>query len=106
MKSAEDVESSSENDIIPFNEEERIKKVRSFDLKGTEEVLDSLAHRARNMFNVPIALVAIVESKKVLFKGNAGMEELNEAAREISLCSLAILSDEVTVFQNAIEEKC
>lgn len=92
--------------IIPENEVQRLKKVRSFDIPGSEGVLKSLTDLARDIFDVPIALVAIVESNKVFFKANSGMEDVTEISRGVSLCSLAILSNDVTVFQNALEEKC
>ena len=102
----EAVENTTNNNLKSVNEAERIKKVRSYDIPGSEGVLNSLALLATQIFDVPIALVAIVESNKVIYKGNVGMESITEAAREVSLCSLAILNNDVTVFQNALEEKC
>jgi GAF domain-containing protein len=42
----------------------------------------------------------------VEFKGNTGMEGTNRVSRGVSLCSLAILSEEPTVFEDATKEPC
>ena len=41
-----------------------------------------------------------------MFKGNVGMEGVDEVDRGVSLCSLAILDPEPTIFNNALLEPC
>ncbi|RNI31418.1 GAF domain-containing protein [Rufibacter latericius] len=96
--------------IIPDNEEERLDKLRSLHLLDThreEGTFKHIAAMAARMFDVPIAMVNLVASEHVHTKGSAGMAEpLSLVPRGISLCSLAVLREETTVFQNALEEPC
>nr|WP_262506194.1 GAF domain-containing protein [Rufibacter radiotolerans] len=61
---------------------------------------------ASRMFNVPIALVNFVDRDYVLTKASQGLEEPQPVPRGTSLCSLAILRDSTTVFENALHEPC
>ncbi|GGK86725.1 GAF domain-containing protein [Rufibacter glacialis] len=95
--------------IIPPNEEERLAKLRSLPVLDThqeEGPFKHIASMAARMFNVPIALVNLVESEYVYTKGSAGMETTSPVPRGTSLCSLAVLREEATVFQNALQEPC
>ena len=95
--------------IIPANEEERLAKLRSFDILNTYEENGTFKHIAAiatRMFNVPIALVNLVDSDFVVTKAQAGMDGITKVERGISLCSLSILRSDVTVFENARQEPC
>ncbi|GAB3197728.1 GAF domain-containing protein [Pontibacter aydingkolensis] len=95
--------------IIPDNEEERLAKLRSLNLLDTYEENGTFKHIAAiasRMFNVPIALVNLVDRDFVVTKAQAGMDGITKVERGISLCSLSILRSEVTVFENAREEPC
>ena len=95
--------------IIPDNEHERVKKLRSLHILDThleDGPFKHIAAMASRMFNVPIALVNLVETDNVWIMGNVGMEGTEKVKRGTSLCSLSILRDDVTVFENAKEEPC
>lgn len=94
--------------IIPENEDRRIKAVKKYQILDTEPEngFDEIAEEAARYFNVPIALVSIVDTDKVFFKANVGMPGVSHAERGMSLCSLAILQDELTIFENAMEDPC
>lgn len=95
--------------IIPDDEQERLEKLHSlhilddYEENGTFKHITAIASR---MFNVPIALVNIVDKDYVFTKAQTGLSEEPVVSRGISLCSLAILRTEVTVFENAREEPC
>ncbi|PKV67126.1 GAF domain-containing protein [Pontibacter ramchanderi] len=95
-------------DLIPQNDEERLLKLQEYDILDTppEGAFNHIAAMAARMFNVPIALVALVDSERVWFKANVGMEGVENVSRGISLCSLAILNDGPTVFPDAVNEPC
>jgi GAF domain-containing protein len=57
-------------------------------------------------FNTPIALISLVGSEHVEFKGNFGMDGINTVPRGESLCSLAILDTQPTIFKDATQEPC
>lgn len=94
--------------IIPENEEERIKALESFEILDTlpENFFDNLAHIIAKAFDTPIALISLVDKERVFFKANVGMPDTTYVDRGISLCSLAILNNEPTVFENAELEPC
>ncbi|AKQ47596.1 serine/threonine protein kinase [Rufibacter radiotolerans] len=95
--------------ILPNNEEESLAKLRSLYLLNAyqeEGEFNHIAAKASNMFNVPIALVNLVDSAYVLTKASAGLEAVASVLSGTSLCSLAILKDGTTVFENAVEEPC
>ncbi|GAB3542543.1 hypothetical protein GCM10027443_43550 [Pontibacter brevis] len=94
--------------IIPDNEEERLQKLREYEILDTpkEGAFNHIAAMAAHMFKVPIALISLVDADRVWFKANIGMEGVKSVPRGESLCSLAVLNSEPTVFQDAINEPC
>lgn len=96
-------------DIIPDDEHERLKKLHSLHVLDTYEENGTFKHIAAiasRMFDVPIALVNFVDQDFVFTKAQFGMKEVSAVSRNISLCSLAILRTDVTVFENARQEPC
>jgi GAF domain-containing protein len=95
-------------DIIPHNDTERLKALQYYDIIG--DLKDSYFHNLGSIvaqtFDTPIALISFVEKEKVSFKVNVGMEGTNEVDRGISLCSLAILDNDPTIFSDATKEPC
>lgn len=95
--------------IIPDNEEERLAKLRSLNILDSYEENGTFKHIvaiASRMFNVPIALVNLVDRDYVFTKAQVGMDGVSQVERGISLCSLSVLRSDVTVFENARVEKC
>ncbi|MFC5270293.1 GAF domain-containing protein [Adhaeribacter terreus] len=94
--------------IIPENDEERLAALRNY--KKVDFQVDNhfnkIARLAAKIFNMPIALIAFVDKEEVLFKANVGMEGTDTVSRGISLCSLAVLDEDVTVFDRPLEEAC
>jgi PAS domain S-box-containing protein len=95
-------------DIIPENERDRIAALRRYKISDTppEGIFNNIARLATQIFQVPISLISIVDTDKVYFKANVGMGKARQTSRGLSLCSLAILKREVTIFENALEEPC
>lgn len=95
--------------ILPDNEHERLKKLHglhvldNYEENGTFKHIAAIASR---MFEVPIALVNFVDKDYVITKASVGMDDVSNVSRGISLCSLAILRTDVTVFENAREQPC
>ncbi|MCX2477636.1 ATP-binding protein [Pedobacter sp. MC2016-15] len=94
--------------IIPENEHERIAALKRYKILGSpaENAFDHVAKLAAKIFAVPIALVSMVDTEEVFFKANVGMGKVRTTPRGISLCSLAVLDPEVTVFEDARIEPC
>ena len=94
--------------IIPENDDLRIEALKRYRILDTppENAFDHIATLAAQIFNVPISLVSLVDREQVYFKANVGMGNVRSTSRGVSLCSLAVLDPEVTVFENASTEPC
>ena len=90
---------------IPENEKERLTTLRKLELLDIlpEEVYDRITRMAFRYFNVPIALVSLIDDKRQWFKSKQGLD-VDETARDISFCGHAINSDHPFVIKNALED--
>ncbi len=87
---------------IPPNEAERIAALVSYGILDSdfEETFDRVTRIAANVFDVPIALISIVDGTRQWFKSKVGLE-VRETPREISFCTHAILGSDVFVVSDA-----
>lgn len=94
--------------IIPENDQERIDAVKNYNIvDGIPEVIfDPVVNLASQIFNVPIAVISIVDADNVYAKAGVGLGKVRNAARGTSLCSITILEEGVTVFENTTIEPC
>jgi len=92
-------------DIIPFNDQERIAALHRYKILDTpaEESFDHIAQLATEIFDVPISEISFIDQDNVFIKGNAGMANPKYTSRGISLCSLSILNEEITVFEDTLK---
>lgn len=89
----------------PANEVERLHVLRALALLDTkaEERFDRLTRIARRMFNVPIALVTLVDADRQWFKSCMGLS-VSETPRAISFCGHAILGDDTFVINDTSKD--
>ena len=87
---------------FPQNEATRLETLRSLDILETpqEERFDRLTRMARRLFNVPIALVSLVDENRQWFKSYVGLP-VSETPRDISFCGHAILGDNAFIIPAA-----
>jgi diguanylate cyclase (GGDEF)-like protein len=87
---------------IPENEAERLKTLRSQNILNTpmEERFDRITRMARRLFNVPIALVSLIDEDRQWFKSCMGLS-VRETPRDISFCGHTILDDKIFVVADA-----
>jgi two-component system, sensor histidine kinase len=90
---------------IPLNETERLAALRSFNILDSdpEPVFDRFTNLACSIFDVPIALVSLVDRNRQWFKSAFGLE-VRETVRHDSFCAHAILDDPVMVVPDARED--
>ena len=90
---------------LPADEQSRLAALREANILDTppEDRFDRLTRMARKIFDVPIVLISIVDENRQWFKSKIGLD-VCETAREISFCGHAILSDDVLVIPNALED--
>jgi GAF domain-containing protein len=93
--------------IIPDNDSERLLALKRYRIMDTpsEESFDILASVAVHIFDVSMALISLVDAERVFFKANIGMGDMKEVDRDKSLCALAILSREPTIFQETLNKQ-
>lgn len=91
---------------FPTDEKIRIKTLQSLNVLDTpaEERFDRLTALVSKMFNVPIALVSLIDSERQWFKSSVGLEA-SETPRDISFCGHAILGEDVFLVPNALEDE-
>ncbi|MGQ5524850.1 GAF domain-containing protein, partial [Chitinimonas sp. PSY-7] len=89
----------------PPNEAARLKALHSLQILDTvpEERFDRLTRMARRLFDVPIALISLVDADRQWFKSSSGLLA-SETPRDISLCGHAILGNEVFIIPDAQED--
>jgi GAF domain-containing protein len=94
--------------IIPVNEKARVKKLHEYKIldSQSEGAFKHIAALAAHIFKVPISLVSFVDTDRVWFKANVGMPQVSQMDRGVSLCSLAILNDDLTIFSDTTQEHC
>ncbi|MEH6445691.1 MAG: sensor domain-containing diguanylate cyclase [Oceanospirillaceae bacterium] len=82
----------------PVNEASRLESLQSLNIMDTlpEERFERLTRMAKRMFNVPIALVSLVDENRQWFKSCIGLS-VRETSRDFSFCGHAILNAEVFI---------
>lgn len=90
--------------LVPANEASRLASLSSLDILDTEseERFDRITRVAKAHFGVAIALVSLVDANRQWFKSCQGLDA-KETPRNISFCGHAILSEEIFIINNAVE---
>lgn len=90
----------------PANEALRIQALHALNVldSAPEERFDRLTRLAKRLFNVPIALVTLVDKDRQWFKSCVGLD-VNETPRDVSFCGHAILQDELLLVPDAKQDR-
>jgi sigma-B regulation protein RsbU (phosphoserine phosphatase) len=88
---------------IPNNEAERLAAVHALQILDTpaEERFDRVARLAAQIFNVPIAYVALIDSNRQWFKAVCGLT-VSETGRDVSFCGHTILQSDTLVVPDTL----
>lgn len=80
---------------IPADEVERLKTLHALDLLDLsyEPSFDRITSLCCQIFEVPIALVSLVDAERQFFKSQRGLGEVRETARDLAFCAHAIMPD-------------
>lgn len=89
----------------PGNERGRLAALRALNILDTapEERFDRLTRLARRLFDVPIALVSLIDANRQWFKSCVGLP-VRETSRDISFCGHAILGDDIFTISDALND--
>lgn len=80
----------------------RLSALKSYEILDTpaDGNFDRLTSLAAKMFNMPIALITLVDEDRIWFKSKYGLD-VPQIDREPGLCASAILGDDVYLVENA-----
>ena len=94
------------NTLLPDNEAARLSALRRYQILDTppEPAFDRIAEMAASLFQVPMAIVSLVDQDRVWFKSRLGIAA-NQSARDAGLCSQAILSTGVFHLRDAAHDQ-
>lgn len=90
---------------FPADEDARLAALLELRILDTpaEERFDRITRIARDQFQVPIALISLVDAERQWFKSKIGIAA-SETPREVSFCAHAILGAEPFVIENALQD--
>jgi len=91
---------------IPANEVERLAALYRYRILDTppEAAFDRLTTLAARLFDMPIALVSLVDKSRAWFKSCHGFN-LSEVPRDATICSFALLYDQVLVVPDTRQDE-
>ena len=89
--SKEDLKKLSQSKVpVPVNEALRIftlKATEVLDTDTSEPSFDRFVTLAQRIFDVPIALVSLVDIDRQWFKANVGLEHVSQTHRDLAFCA-------------------
>ncbi|PSB27481.1 substrate-binding domain-containing protein [Chlorogloea sp. CCALA 695] len=91
--------------LIPANETERLAALHRYKILDTppEAAFDRIAALAARLFQMPTALISLVDESRAWFKSRYGFD-WQEMAHDATLCSFALLDDDVFIVPNAQQD--
>lgn len=96
---------NSQKAEISSREDERLEALHASNILDShpEESYDAITLRAKDTFNVPVALISLIDKNRQWFKSACGIDT-KETDRDIAFCSYSILSEEVMVVLDATKD--
>ena len=91
--------------IIPPNEALRLAALRRYDVLDTlpEPVFDDLTRMAAHICDTPVALISLVDEKRLWFKSKGGIS-LAEVPRDAAPCCYTVLADDLLVVDDVLHD--
>lgn len=86
-------------------ESNRLSALHRYEILDTpaDGTFDRITSLAAKVFNVPIAIVSLVDEDRIWFKSHHGLD-INEIDKSPGLCASAILSDEIYLIEDARQD--
>ena len=87
---------------LNVKEKERLKVLNRYEILDTppDGNFDMLTSLASRVFNVPIAIISLVDTDRIWFKSHHGLD-IQQIGRDPGLCASAILSEEIYIIEDA-----
>jgi PAS domain S-box-containing protein len=88
--------------LIPPDDADRLRDLRAYDLLYTaaEEAFDNLTQIMAQVFGVPMVFMSLVDEHTVFYKSQVGNFGRDQVDRRDSLCSVSILKEQPTVYED------
>ncbi len=96
---------------IPADEEERLAALVALNLLDTEAepVFDRITAKLARVFEVPIALISLIDRDRQFFKSQTGLPEAlakaRQTARNISVCGHVVAKNQVMVIEDLARDR-
>lgn len=90
------------DNLIPNNEEIRLKKLYQYEILDTnsETDFDTIALMAAEIFGTKKSFVTFVDKGRVFVKASNSRIEVDHISRAYGLCSLSIMEEDLTIFHD------
>ena len=90
---------------LPINEAARLEALKRYNILDTppELAFDRITSLAARLFDVPIALVSLIDASRGWFKSCYGFD-LREVQRDTTICNFTLLSNEVLVIPDTRQD--
>jgi EAL domain-containing protein (putative c-di-GMP-specific phosphodiesterase class I) len=90
---------------LPVDEVDRLLALQSLQILDTnaEPAFDHITALAQQLFDVPIALISLVDRDRQWFKSRIGLDAI-QTPRGISFCAHAILDERILIVNNVRED--
>ena len=81
----------------------RIEALKRYEILDTpaDGNFDRITLLASKVFNMPIAIVSLVDEDRIWFKSSQGLGDVRQIDKSPGLCASAILSDEIYLVEDA-----
>lgn len=91
--------------LYPIDEQQRLAALHGLHVLDTppDERFDRITRCAQRLFDVPIALISLIDANRQWFKSCQGLS-VAETPRSISFCGHAILQDNPLVIPDALQD--
>lgn len=91
---------------VPANETERLAALHRYKILDTppEAAFDRITALATRLFNIPIALISLVDESRAWFKSCIGFGA-HEVSRDDTLCSFAVLMDDPLIIPDTRQDE-
>ncbi len=95
--------------LIPENEGERLEALRELRATSIDDTqLDTLAAKVAEAFDVPIALVSLIEAESQVWPGACGLpadlDKARKTPRELSICAHVVAGGEMIVVEDVVRD--
>ncbi|SDB66126.1 GAF domain-containing protein [Flavobacteriaceae bacterium MAR_2010_188] len=85
-----------------YNETKRLEELLKYEILDTpiDGAFDEITSLTSKIFNVPVAIITLVDHDRIWFKSTYGIDE-QQIPKAEGLCCSAILSDDVYIVEDA-----